>query len=97
MPKRAAPVRHCAVVDDREEGCRNPLTRSRTHVIVAAATLLQGMQHEPRTRSQMSIPTERLLSRLDARSYAERLGQGRGLVLLPAGATEQHGPHMPLG
>lgn len=45
----------------------------------------------------MSTPTERLLSRLDARSYAERLGQGRGLVLLPAGATEQHGPHMPLG
>lgn len=39
----------------------------------------------------------RLLADLDAHSYAQHLASGSGLVLLPAGATEQHGPHMPMG
>ncbi|WP_219417225.1 creatininase [Pseudonocardia nigra] len=41
--------------------------------------------------------TTRHLEDLDAQTYQEYTATGRGLVLLPTGATEQHGPHMPLG
>ncbi len=39
----------------------------------------------------------RFLEDLDAHSYADYTSTGQGLVLIPTGATEQHGPHMPLG
>ncbi|ALU38966.1 creatininase [Kocuria flava] len=39
----------------------------------------------------------RHLEDLDAASYEEYASTGHGLVLVPTGATEQHGPHMPLG
>ncbi|MFI7482127.1 creatininase [Kocuria sp. M1R5S2] len=41
--------------------------------------------------------TTRQLEDLDAHSYQDYTSTGHGLVLLPTGATEQHGPHMPLG
>ena len=41
--------------------------------------------------------TTRSLEDLDAHSYQEYVATGQGLVLIPTGATEQHGPHMPLG
>lgn len=34
---------------------------------------------------------------LDAETYAEYLSQPTSTVIIPTGATEQHGPHMPLG
>src|SRR5699024_486503 len=34
---------------------------------------------------------------LDAQTYAEYLSQPASTVIIPTGATEQHGPHMPLG
>lgn len=37
------------------------------------------------------------LEDLDAETYAEYLNQPTSTVIIPAGATEQHGPHMPLG
>ncbi|MGQ1838099.1 creatininase [Kocuria turfanensis] len=39
----------------------------------------------------------RFLEDLDAHSYQDYASTGHGLVLIPTGATEQHGPHMPLG
>ncbi|MEX5237530.1 creatininase [Kocuria arenosa] len=41
--------------------------------------------------------TTRSLEDLDAHSYQEYVATGQGLVLIPTGATEQHGPHLPLG
>lgn len=40
---------------------------------------------------------EVMMSRLSWPDYAARLAAGNGLVYLPAGALEQHGPHLPLG
>lgn len=37
------------------------------------------------------------LEDLDAETYAEYLSQPTSTVVIPTGATEQHGPHMPLG
>ena len=37
------------------------------------------------------------LEDLDADTYAAYLRQSEPTVIIPAGATEQHGPHMPLG
>src|SRR5690625_3318830 len=37
------------------------------------------------------------LEDLDAETYAEYLNQPTSTVIIPTGATEQHGPHMPLG
>ncbi|RAX49239.1 creatininase [Arthrobacter sp. AQ5-05] len=37
------------------------------------------------------------LEEIDAESYANYLAQSHATVIIPAGATEQHGPHMPLG
>lgn len=37
------------------------------------------------------------LEDLDAETYAEYLSQPASTVVIPTGATEQHGPHMPLG
>ncbi|WP_022871478.1 creatininase [Yaniella halotolerans] len=37
------------------------------------------------------------LEDLDAETYAEYLSQPASTVIIPTGATEQHGPHMPLG
>ena len=37
------------------------------------------------------------LEDLDADTYAEYLGRPASTVIVPTGATEQHGPHMPLG
>ncbi|GAB3253401.1 creatininase [Arthrobacter pigmenti] len=36
------------------------------------------------------------LDELDAFTYQERLSSNGGMVLIPAGAIEQHGPHLPL-
>lgn len=44
-----------------------------------------------------SVVSTRFLEDLDAHSYEEYASTGHGLVLIPTGATEQHGPHMPLG
>ena len=41
--------------------------------------------------------TTRSLEDLDAHSYQDYVAGGRGVVLIPTGATEQHGPHMPMG
>lgn len=38
-----------------------------------------------------------LLEDLDADSYAEFMHQPGSTVIIPTGATEQHGPHMPIG
>lgn len=37
------------------------------------------------------------ITRLDAFTYRERIKGGDATVLIPVGAIEQHGPHMPLG
>lgn len=37
------------------------------------------------------------LEDIDAATYAAYLEQPHATVIIPAGATEQHGPHMPLG
>ncbi|GGG45553.1 creatininase [Kocuria dechangensis] len=37
------------------------------------------------------------LEDMDAHSYQDYASTGQGLVLVPTGATEQHGPHMPMG
>lgn len=37
------------------------------------------------------------LAELDAHAYAEWLGSGDRTVIVPAGALEQHGPHLPMG
>ncbi|GAA2038878.1 creatininase [Yaniella flava] len=37
------------------------------------------------------------LEDLDAETYAEYLSHPGSTVIIPTGATEQHGPHMPLG
>lgn len=37
------------------------------------------------------------LEEIDADTYATYLTQSHATVIIPAGATEQHGPHMPLG
>lgn len=37
------------------------------------------------------------LEDLDAETYAHYLSQPSSTVIIPTGATEQHGPHMPLG
>ena len=37
------------------------------------------------------------LEDLDADTYAKYLGSEASTVIIPTGATEQHGPHMPLG
>lgn len=39
---------------------------------------------------------ERNITRLDAFTYRERIEGGDATVLIPVGALEQHGPHMPL-
>ena len=41
--------------------------------------------------------TTRSLEDLDAHSYQDYVAGGRSVVLIPTGATEQHGPHMPMG
>ena len=38
-----------------------------------------------------------LLEDLDADTYAAYLRQTAPTVIIPTGATEQHGPHMPIG
>ncbi|KUG61598.1 MULTISPECIES: creatininase [Kocuria] len=43
------------------------------------------------------MASTRFLEDLDAHSYEDYTSTGQGLVLIPTGATEQHGPHMPLG
>jgi creatinine amidohydrolase len=37
------------------------------------------------------------LDRMTTHDVRARLAQGKGVVVLPLGATEQHGPHCPLG
>src|SRR5699024_3431127 len=37
------------------------------------------------------------LAHLDAPSYSEWVSRGGATVILPAGAFEQHGPHLPMG
>ena len=37
------------------------------------------------------------LEDIDADTYAAYVAQPHATVIIPAGATEQHGPHMPLG
>ncbi|MGP9784520.1 creatininase [Arthrobacter sp. MYb229] len=37
------------------------------------------------------------IEELDAQTYAEHLARPGSTIVIPAGATEQHGPHMPLG
>lgn len=37
------------------------------------------------------------LAHLDAQSYSEWVSRGGATVILPAGAFEQHGPHLPMG
>ncbi|GAA1873635.1 creatininase [Paeniglutamicibacter psychrophenolicus] len=37
------------------------------------------------------------LEDIDAETYAAYVSQPHATVIIPAGATEQHGPHMPLG
>lgn len=37
------------------------------------------------------------LAHLDAHAYRDWAGSGRATVIIPAGAFEQHGPHLPLG
>ena len=37
------------------------------------------------------------LAELDAHSYAEWVGSANRTVLVPVGALEQHGPHLPMG
>lgn len=36
------------------------------------------------------------ITRMDAFTYRERIQDGEAVVLIPVGALEQHGPHMPL-
>lgn len=43
------------------------------------------------------MQTETNITRMDAFTYRERIAGGDAVVLIPAGAVEQHGPHMPLG
>src|SRR5690625_7874469 len=38
-----------------------------------------------------------LLEDLDADTYIQYVSQPSSTVIIPTGATEQHGPHMPLG
>jgi creatinine amidohydrolase len=44
----------------------------------------------------MADDTNVYLDELDAFTYQQRLSAGDGVVLIPAGAIEQHGPHLPL-
>lgn len=37
------------------------------------------------------------ITRMDAFTYRDRIRDGNAVVLIPVGAIEQHGPHMPLG
>lgn len=37
------------------------------------------------------------IDELDAQTYAENVARAGSTIIIPAGATEQHGPHMPLG
>lgn len=37
------------------------------------------------------------LEDIDAETYSEYVGRADATVIIPTGATEQHGPHMPLG
>lgn len=37
------------------------------------------------------------IDELDAQTYAENVARTGSTIIIPAGATEQHGPHMPLG
>lgn len=37
------------------------------------------------------------IDELDAQTYAEHVARTGSTIIIPAGATEQHGPHMPLG
>lgn len=41
--------------------------------------------------------TSVFLEDLDAFAYREALESGEGVVLIPVGSLEQHGPHLPLG
>lgn len=52
------------------------------------------MSSEPGDRTKMSAPCQ--LDRLSWTELAEHRDAGAGLVLLPFGATEQHGPHLPV-
>lgn len=43
-------------------------------------------------------PAERVrLAHLDAETYRQWVASGRATAIIPAGAFEQHGPHLPLG
>ncbi|NKX56893.1 creatininase [Arthrobacter sp. E918] len=42
------------------------------------------------------MPTSVYMEDLDAFTYQRQLAEGSGIVLIPAGSIEQHGPHMPL-
>ncbi|WP_026820117.1 creatininase [Arthrobacter castelli] len=44
----------------------------------------------------MPATTNVYLDELDAFTYQQRLSANGGVVLIPAGAIEQHGPHLPL-
>ncbi|GAA1158189.1 creatininase [Ornithinicoccus hortensis] len=45
----------------------------------------------------MTQDTTVCLAELDAHTYAEWLGSGSRTVVVPVGALEQHGPHLPMG
>ncbi|MFD1213058.1 creatininase [Arthrobacter sp. GCM10027362] len=42
------------------------------------------------------MPNSVFMEDLDAFTYRRQLAEGNGVVLIPAGSIEQHGPHMPL-
>jgi creatinine amidohydrolase len=48
------------------------------------------------TETPTSADTVRL-AQLDAHTYRDWIGSGQATVIIPAGAFEQHGPHLPLG
>jgi creatinine amidohydrolase len=48
------------------------------------------------TETPTSTDTVRL-ARLDAHTYRSWISSGQATVIIPAGAFEQHGPHLPLG
>lgn len=37
------------------------------------------------------------IDEIDAQTYAEHVARAGSTIIIPAGATEQHGPHLPLG
>src|SRR5699024_8940038 len=58
---------------------------------------MPGSIHPSYTGSQGAHMSSVFLEDLDAETYAEYLSHPGSTVIIPTGATEQHGPHMPLG